>query len=647
MRYILTAKEDEFIQTTEELKKLRRQGKLTPEQIDRLFKYTSELHQTFAEMLKKLRDEDKAVDSALDAIVEKYGPIRDYVGVKEEVPTKPESTTGVVSPFPDGQKNCSDDVDPKKQKRREKKNKGRKRAKPRGGRNKGSGNRTTKDYPDANRTSFLLGQNATPGAQCPCCKEAKLHSIGGAEALRFLSSPELIALILEIQKSRCSSCGTVFAAELPDVYLKENCIGKFTAQAAAQIIFTKYGAGIPNARLSTIQGYHHTPVADATMWNVTKDAAKKLFELERFFEFANANAESRMVDDGSTFIIEAYLEIQDEVEKAIQAGFKKDDVRVGQHMTCYKFMYQGAEYRYFSAGREHQGEREFALQNNRDVQTPLLRMSDAGSSTGAVKPMPSLNKHGFTPQKTKIQSIQRESDTLVAYCLQHLRLHIIEASPGFRSETNTMLDAVNQVFAFDRDTDEMTPEERLAYHQQNSQPVMDALYKFSAEQKLRNKKAEPNDLYGKLLNYVLGHWAGFTLFLKMPGVELSTNDVERDGVKFSKRHKKNSLGFQTYNGADVGCFFMSLIASCLAAKKNPIHYLTTVLTFAGKITSKNAHDWTPQKYEETAKQQEKMKIQNSQGFRILHRTKKISNFEDQQTPPIINKINLTPTAVLN
>ena len=642
LRYILTAKEDEFIQATEELKKLRRQGKLSQEQIDRLFKYTSDLHQNFAEKLKKLRDEDKAVDCALEEMIEQYGAIKDYVGFKEDV-VHPETQTHDETKDPEGQKKCSQNLDEKNQKRpkrRKKKGQDGKRAKPKGGRKQGSGNRAAKDYPTAERKSFLLGASAAPGAPCPCCERAKLHAIGGSEWLRFLSSPELVALVLEIQKSRCGSCGTVFGAEVPDVYSKENCIGKFTAEAAAQIIFTKYGAGLPNARLSTLQGYHHTPVADATLWNVTKEAAKELAALEHFFERANANAESRMVDDGSTFIIEAYLEIENEIENAMKAGFKKEDVRVGQHMTCYKFLYQGNEYRYFAAGRAHQGEREFDLQTKREVDAPLVRMTDAGSSTGAIKPMPVKNEHGFTPQKTRVKTNRGTSDTLVAYCLQHLRLHITEARPGFQMETDFLMASVNQVFAFDRDTDAMAASERLAYHQQHSKPLMDKIHLFVTEQKPSNKKAEPNSLYGKLLNYILNHWDGFTLFLQIPGVELSTNDVERDGVKFSKRHKKNSLGFQTYTGADVGCFFMSLIATCLAAKKNPIHYLTMLLVYKAQINIENALQWMPKNYEETVRRLEKMKIQNTKGYRILHRIKKHEDIENRPVPPKTNQTNV-------
>ena len=68
----------------------------------------------------------------------------------------------------------------------------------------------------------------------------------------------------------------------------------------------------------------------------------------------------------------------------------------------------------------------------------------------------------------------------------------------------------------------MDPDERLAFYQQHSRPIMDALYKWIEEQ-FRERVVEPNSRLGKAFSYVKNHWQGLTLFLEVPGVPLDNN----------------------------------------------------------------------------------------------------------------------------
>jgi transposase len=66
---------------------------------------------------------------------------------------------------------------------------------------------------------------------------------------------------------------------------------------------------------------------------------------------------------------------------------------------------------------------------------------------------------------------------------------------------------------------QMTPEERLVFHQANSGPLMAEL-KTWMRQKLDDHQVEPNSGLGEAMEYTLGHWEGFTLFLRVPGAPL-------------------------------------------------------------------------------------------------------------------------------
>ena len=61
------------------------------------------------------------------------------------------------------------------------------------------------------------------------------------------------------------------------------------------------------------------------------------------------------------------------------------------------------------------------------------------------------------------------------------------------------------VYDNDEKTHEMSNSERLKYHQEHSEPIMDKLYDYLKHQ-LDSKQVEPNDSLGKAVKYMLKHW---------------------------------------------------------------------------------------------------------------------------------------------
>jgi len=85
----------------------------------------------------------------------------------------------------------------------------------------------------------------------------------------------------------------------------------------------------------------------------------------------------------------------------------------------------------------------------------------------------------------------------------------------------------------------LTPEARLRFHQEHSQPVMDALHAWFLAQ-FAKKKVEPNSGLGEAISYCLKRWDRLTLFLHQAGAPLDSNIVER-ALKKCILHRKNSL----------------------------------------------------------------------------------------------------------
>ena len=106
----------------------------------------------------------------------------------------------------------------------------------------------------------------------------------------------------------------------------------------------------------------------------------------------------------------------------------------------------------------------------------------------------------------------------MAHCLAHGRRQIVEVAQNFPVECRHVLEQLGEVYRNDaaaRDAG-LAAEERLRFHQQHSQPIMDALHGW-LEAQFAERKVEPNSSLGKAITYLLRHWKGLTLFLRQAG----------------------------------------------------------------------------------------------------------------------------------
>jgi hypothetical protein len=144
---------------------------------------------------------------------------------------------------------------------------------------------------------------------------------------------------------------------------------------------------------------------------------------------------------------------------------------------------------------------------------------------------------------------------------------------------------------------ELSPTQRLAYHQAHSAPLMDAL-KGWMEQQLTDKQVEPNSRLGQALNYMLKRWEALTGFLRIPGAPLDNNLAEQ-ALKLSVRYRNNSLFYKNQHGAFVGDVLSSLIETCRLNAVNPIDYLSALLNNRSGVFADPA-DWLPWNFQDAS-----------------------------------------------
>ena len=150
------------------------------------------------------------------------------------------------------------------------------------------------------------------------------------------------------------------------------------------------------------------------------------------------------------------------------------------------------------------------------------------------------------------RNMPKELKTIVANCLAHARRQFVEIHDLFPDECRFVLEALKIVYQNDATARQqgVSPEERLAFHQSQSQPAMTNLKDWLNRQ-FDEKHVEPNSALGTAINYLLRHWERLTRFLQIAGTPLDNNLCER-ALKKAIIHRKNSLFFKTQNGARVG-----------------------------------------------------------------------------------------------
>jgi hypothetical protein len=92
----------------------------------------------------------------------------------------------------------------------------------------------------------------------------------------------------------------------------------------------------------------------------------------------------------------------------------------------------------------------------------------------------------------------------------------------------TVLEALEVVYENDAVArrEDMSPAERLEFHQAHSQAEMTDLNAWVHRQ-FDEQRVEPNSALGAAVRYLLKHWEKLTLFLRKAGTPLDNNLCER------------------------------------------------------------------------------------------------------------------------
>jgi transposase len=435
-------------------------------------------------------------------------------------------------------------------------------------RKKGHGRNGADSYPGANRVP-VPHESLQPGDPCPDCERGTVYAMSHPGVLiRFVGQPPVAATIYELQKLRCNLCGQIFTAQSPPAAEGE----KYDDTVASMVALLKYGTGQPFHRQDRLQKSLGVPLPASTQWEIVSAQAPALAPASD--ELIRQAAQGTLIhNDDTTVKILELVHAKKKTASGEEDPSPDSSERTGTFTSGIIATSAGHRIALFFSGRKHGGENlaDVLRQRASDLPPPI-QMCDALS-----------------------RNLPKEFATIVANCLAHGRRQFVDVSDRFPEETRYVLEALEVVYRNDSQARQrqMTDEERLAFHQAESGPVMDQLRTWLSQQ-FEERRVEPNSGLGAAINYLVRHWEKLTLFLRQPGAPLDNNICER-ALKKAILNRKNAYFYKTRNGAAVGDQYMSLIHTCELNGVNPFDYLTALLRHADEVAAAPAA-WMPWNY---------------------------------------------------
>jgi len=335
------------------------------------------------------------------------------------------------------------------------------------------------------------------------------------------------------------------------------------------IALLRYGNGMPHFRLEGLQASLYVPLPDATQWDIVSKAVpapRAVFE-----ELIRQAAQAPLLHSDDTpmrvlsLMAERARAEADGVKPAAKAINTSGIVAV---LEQYKVVL-------FFTGHAHAGKNlERVLAQRAEELQPAMQMCDALAS-----------------------NVAGVFITILANCLAHGRRQVADVAEQFPEAARYVIEALAKVYEHDATCrqDQLSHEQRLSFHQEHSQPIMEGLQRWMNEQ-FDKRLVEPNSGLSKALRYLIKHWDALTLFLRKAGAPLDNNLCEQV-LKRAILHRKGSMFYKTVKGAEVGDIYMSLIHTCRLCDVNPFEYLKALQHNAQDVSS-HAARWLPWNYRE-------------------------------------------------
>jgi transposase len=400
----------------------------------------------------------------------------------------------------------------------------------------------------------------------PCPEEycdGRLYELSDPGVMiQVTGAPVAKATHYQLQKLRCSVCEVIFTAPLPEGV--EDV--KYTIALIAMLMIHKYFMSVPLYRQETLQNYLGVPLPASTQWELMAAQEEVLEALYHAFERDAAQGKGISIDDTKARILEQIAKNKKAQKKADKTScYTTGIVSAHEDHMSYIFITDNQ-----TAGKSAA---PFLRLRNPELPAPYV-MCDALTAN--------------IPEEIS-------SDLyILCYCLVHARRQFYELPDGYDDLADEVMRLIGRIYDNESETKKMTAEERLAYHQQYSAPLMEELRTYLL---IQEQEFEPNGVAAKAIQYVLNRWTELTQFLRHAHVPLDNNLTER-ALKLIIQVRKTSMFYKTLKSAKIASYIQTALYSAAQNDVNPYEYMKIVLKNK-QVVIKNPGQWLPWNYHVT------------------------------------------------
>jgi hypothetical protein len=310
-------------------------------------------------------------------------------------------------------------------------------------------------------------------------------------------------------------------------------------------------------------------IVASTIFDQTEYLANDLHIIFRLVSGIAADAISYCIDDTTNRILN-----QKPIQKK-QRNSNKERTRTGVYSSGLIAMTKdGHKIVLFETNIGHAGEFIDSILTHRDPSLPApVVMSDALSSN-----IPTVTK------------------TVTSLCNSHARREFYDIVSHFPDEVQYILKRYKEIWINETTTveQELSPAERLAYHQTHSLGIMEEIQSWG-KQHLEQKTVEQNSALGKAISYFNKHFTELSCFCRMEGVKLDNNEMEAQ-LKLVVRNRKNAMFYKTLSGASIADVVTSMIATTIHAGASVFDYFNLLQRDQEKVKA-NPLNYLPWNYQ--------------------------------------------------
>ena len=188
---------------------------------------------------------------------------------------------------------------------------------------------------------------------------------------------------------------------------------------------------------------------------------------------------------------------------------------------------------------------------------------------------------------------QRPGEVTHALCWSHTRRHFERAKDSEPEAVAEALALIGAMYAHEKQirADGITGEDKRAYRQTHTRPVVGTFWRWCREQ-CHRPELLPKSPLAKALNYAQERRTGLEVFLDDPAVAIDTNHLER-ALRPIPLGKRNWLFASSEVGAQRVGIIQSLLVTCRLHGVDAYTYLTDVLQRISVHPAHRAIELTP------------------------------------------------------